>query len=94
MQERIQKIIASHGLMSRRAAEALISGGRVRVNGAVAGLGDKADADTDDIEVDGVPLREKPAFVYIMLNKPRGVVSTMSDERGRPTVASLVSGAG
>lgn len=90
---RVQKIIAARGLMSRRAAEEFIKDGRVTVNGRPVCLGDGAD-DGDVIAVDGKPLDGEPEKLYIMLNKPRGVVSTMSDEHGRPTVAQLVADAG
>jgi pseudouridine synthase len=91
MAERLQKLMAKAGLGSRRANEELIRAGRVRVNGKVATLGDKADPDVDHVEVDGEPLEfEKP--IYIMLNKPRGVLSSTEDdlEQGRPTVTGLV----
>ena len=91
MEERLQKIIAASGLMSRRAAEELIAAGRVRVNGAVASLGDKADVSRDKIDVDGKSLAPAEEKVYIMLNKPRGYVTTLKDEKGRRTVAELVS---
>ncbi len=91
MEERLQKIIAASGLASRRAAEELIAAGKVRVNGAVASLGDKADAARDRITVDGKSLAPAEEKVYIMLNKPRGYVTTLSDEKGRRTVAELVS---
>lgn len=94
MEERLQKIIAASGLMSRRAAEELIAAGKVRVNGAVASLGDKADAARDRISVDGISLAPPEEKVYIMLNKPRGYVTTLRDEKGRRTVAELVSGIG
>lgn len=90
---RVQKIIAARGLMSRRAAEEFIKDGRVTVNGRPVCLGDSAD-EGDVIAVDGKPLGDEPEKLYIMLNKPRGIVSTMSDERGRPTVAQLVADAG
>ncbi|MGM9522062.1 MAG: pseudouridine synthase [Oscillospiraceae bacterium] len=91
MEERLQKIIAAHGGMSRRAAEKLISDGKVLVNGVTAGLGCKADASTDEISIDGVLLNmDDEKKVYIMLNKPAGFVTTMSDEKGRRTVAELV----
>ena len=94
MEERLQKIIAAAGLTSRRAAEELIAAGKVRVNGAVASLGDKADAARDRITVDGKSLAPPEEKVYIMLNKPRGYVTTLKDEKGRRTVAELVSGPG
>ncbi len=88
--QRLQKIIADAGLMSRRAAEKEIEAGRVTVNGVVASLGQKADPDADDIRVAGrrISLKGKRT-VTIMLNKPRGYVTTASDERGRPTVLDL-----
>ena len=92
--ERIHKIISSRGLASRRAAEQMIRDGRVTVNGTIAKIGQSAIPGTDDIAVDGVPLAPKEGYVYIALNKPRGYVTTMSDERGRKTVVSLVSDAG
>ena len=94
MKERLQKIISAAGLMSRRAAEACISAGRVSVNGMTAALGDKADPDTDSILVDGAPLPSGGKKVYIMLNKPKGYVTTMKDEKGRKNVSELVRGAG
>ena len=94
MIERLQKIISASGLMSRRAAEELIAAGKVTVNGSVALLGAKADSETDDIRVNGRRLPEKNNSVYIMLNKPAGYVTTMSDEQGRRTVADLISGLG
>ncbi|MDR0862963.1 MAG: rRNA pseudouridine synthase [Oscillospiraceae bacterium] len=94
MTERLQKIISAHGAASRREAERLISAGRVTVNGRVATLGESADAAVDAIALDGVPLREPDDKVYIMLNKPRGVVTTLRDEQGRHTVAEYVSACG
>ena len=91
MAERIQKIIASAGLMSRRAAEEAIRAGRVSRNGETAALGDSADPSTDLICLDGKPLHPQEEKVYLMLHKPRGVVTTMSDEKGRRTVFDLVS---
>lgn len=90
--ERLQKIIASRGLCSRRQAEEWISAGRVRVNGATAQLGQTADPETDEILVDGKPLPGAGKKVYLMLNKPRGFVTTLSDERGRKNAAQLVTG--
>lgn len=94
MEERLQKIIASAGLMSRRAAEELIAAGKVRVNGVTAALGEKADPMRDRITVNEKTLAPPEEKVYIMLNKPRGYVTTMHDEKGRRTVAELVRGIG
>jgi 23S rRNA pseudouridine2605 synthase len=94
MRERLQKIISDCGLASRRRAEKLIEEGRVTVNGAAARLGMKADPLRDVIKLDGSPLEGRGKRVYIMLNKPRGYVCTLSDERGRKTVADLVGGCG
>jgi 23S rRNA pseudouridine2605 synthase len=89
--ERLQKIIAAAGISSRRKAEELITGGRVSVNGhTVTELGSKADPQTDHIQVDGKPLRGPERHVYILLNKPKGYVTTVSDPEGRPTVMDLV----
>lgn len=90
MEERLQKIISSCGLASRRTAEQWITQGEVTVNGVVAKLGDKADMDTDEIIVRGAPLKMSSRRTYLMLNKPRGYVTTLSDEKGRRTVADLV----
>ncbi|HEY8076199.1 MAG TPA: pseudouridine synthase, partial [Labilithrix sp.] len=88
--ERIQKILARGGVASRRAAEQLITGGRVRVNGrVVTELGAKADARKDRVEVDGKRVVAEDR-VYVVLHKPRGVVATMSDPEGRPTVRELL----
>lgn len=94
MAERLQKLLAAAGLCSRRMAEEWISAGRVYVNGAPATLGDRADPETDTITVDGQPLPADTRRVYLMLNKPRGYVTTLSDEYGRHTAAELVSGCG
>jgi len=91
MKERLQKIISSAGLCSRRAAERLITEGRVKVNGAAASLGDSADPDTDEILVNGKRLSISEKKTYIMLNKPKGYVTTMSDEKGRRNVTELVA---
>ena len=92
MKERLQKILSGAGICSRRAAETYITEGRVKVNGITANLGESADPDTDEILVDGRPLRKNgPRPVYIMLNKPRGYVTTLSDEAGRKTVADLLT---
>ncbi len=92
MEERLQKLMSSCGLASRRTAEEWITAGRVQVNGQKAHLGDRADLDRDEILVDGRPLRPGGSRTYLMLNKPRGFVSTLSDEKGRKTVAQLVFG--
>ena len=92
--ERLQKIIAARGLCSRRQAEKWIEEGRVRVNGNTAHLGDTADVTEDVIEVDGKRLPKAGKKVYLMLNKPRGYVTTLSDEKGRKNAAELVAGCG
>ena len=92
--ERLQKIIAARGLCSRRQAEKWIEEGRVRVNGNTAHLGDSADLSEDVIEVDGKRLPKAVKKVYLMLNKPRGYVTTLSDEKGRKNAAELVAGCG
>ena len=92
MKERIQKLMAQAGLCSRRAAEQIIRAGGVTVNGRPASLGDTADPARDKILVHGKPLRRAEEKVYLMLNKPRGYVSTLKDERGRKTVRQLVAG--
>lgn len=94
MTERLQKILAARGIASRRRAEELIVQGRVCCNGKTAQLGDCADPETDTITLDGKPIPEPTAFVYLMLNKPRGYVTTLSDEKGRPDVAVLVKDCG
>ena len=95
-QQRIQKVLSDQGICSRRAAEQLIAEGRVRVNGHPVTLGDKMDPDFDKLAVDGknVPVRRKRKYVYLMLHKPRGYLTTASDERGRKTVMDLVQGVG
>lgn len=94
MTERLQKILSARGVASRRKAEEMILAGRVKVNGLVASLGDSADPDRDEILVDGSMLPSQASFVYIMLNKPRGYVTTLSDEKGRKNAAQLVEGCG
>ena len=94
MEQRIQKIIASSGFCSRRAAEKLIEEGRVTLNGKKVYLGTLADDIRDKIEIDGIPLPDSGKRTYIMLNKPRGYLSSMSDDRGRKTVAELTAGVG
>jgi 23S rRNA pseudouridine2605 synthase len=89
--ERLQKIIATAGVASRRKAEELITQGRVSVNGhTITELGSKADLATDHIKVDGKLLRGAERHVYLLLNKPKGYVTTVSDPEGRPTVMDLV----
>lgn len=90
MKERVQKILARCGIASRRKAEAWIEAGRVTVNGRVCVLGETADEQADDIQVDGVKIGPPPESVYILLNKPRGYVTTRSDEKGRRTVMELI----
>ena len=92
--ERIQKLLAQRGVCSRRAAEELIRQGRVTVNGRTALLGERADPERDLLCVDGQEARPRERLVCLMLNKPRGYVTTLSDERGRPTVAALVADCG
>lgn len=94
MEERLQKLLSAAGACSRRRAEAYIEAGRVTVNGAAARLGDKADPDRDDVRLDGKPLVPQEKTVCILLNKPRGYVTTLSDERGRRTVADLTRSCG
>lgn len=93
--ERLQKIIAAAGIASRRKAEELITQGRVAVNGQIVSeLGSKADPERDYIKVDGKLLRGPQRHKYILLNKPRGYVTSVSDPEGRPTVMSLVGSVG
>ena len=92
MKERLQNILSAAGVCSRRAAEGYLTAGRITVNGELAQLGQQADPETDDIRVDGVPLDREPEAVYLMLNKPRGYVTTVSDEQGRKTVMDLLTG--
>ena len=94
MKERLQKIISASGICSRRAAEKLISEGKVLVNGIAAILGQSADPETDEITVEGKLLAGRDKRTYIMLNKPRGFDTTLSDEKGRKTVAELVADCG
>ncbi len=94
MKERLQKLLSARGVASRRKAEEMIASGRVSVNGVVAALGQLADGDVDEILVDGKPLPEQQRHVYIMLHKPRGFVTTLSDEKGRRAVTELVADCG
>lgn len=94
MKERIQKLIASRGVASRRSAEQMILDGRVSCNGAICTLGQVADPDQDQILIDGKPLPEAQNHIYIMLNKPKGYVTTVSDEKGRKNVIQLVENCG
>ncbi len=91
MQERIQKIIASAGIVSRRMAEKLISEGRVSVNHrVVTQLGAKADAQKDEIRVDGKLISTEISKIYLMLNKPSGYITSLRDPQGRPIVTDLL----
>lgn len=94
MAERLQKILSARGVASRRTAENWIQQGRVMVNGVPARLGDTADPEQDEILLDGKPLPQGQEPVYILLNKPRGYVTTLSDEQGRPNAAQLVADCG
>lgn len=94
MNERIQKILSARGVASRREAEKMLTDGRITVNGAVAILGQSADPERDEILVDGRLLPSRSGYVYIMLHKPRGFVTTLSDEKGRRTAAELVKDCG
>src|SRR5499427_4144547 len=93
--QRLQKIIAAAGVTSRRKAEELITQGRVSVNGhTVTELGTKADLERDHIKVDGKLLQGAERHVYLLLNKPKGYVTTVTDPEGRPTVMDLIQGVG
>lgn len=94
MRERLQKILSARGIASRRRAEEMIQKGLVTVNGISAALGDSADPELDRICVNGQPLPNQQRPVYILLNKPRGYVTTLSDEKGRPNAAQLVADCG
>ena len=87
---RLQKVLARAGFGSRRTCDDLIAAGRVRVDGAVAVLGRRVDAETALILVDGAPVGVRPGLVYYLLNKPVGVVTTADDPQGRPVVVGLV----
>lgn len=92
MSERLQKIMAHWGIASRRHAEEMIQAGRVRVNHEIAHIGQKVDPDHDHIEVDGKQVNPsyRPEPIYLLLNKPTGVVSTCFEPNGRPTVLDLL----
>ncbi len=92
MTARLQKILSQWGIASRRQAEQLILAGRVRLNGSIAQLGQTAEPTIDRIEVDGrlITVQSKPTPIYLLLNKPRGVVSTCADPQGRQTVLDLL----
>ena len=93
MKERLQRALARAGVASRRAAEELIRNGRVRVNGEqVTRMGSTVDVEVDSIQVDGRPLRSPREPLYLVLNKPRGYVTTVKDPQGRPTVLDLLPG--
>ena len=93
MAERVQKILSQWGIASRRHAEELILAGRVQLNGQVVQLGDKADPTTDYLTVEGRRIQpgDRPQAIYLLLNKPVGVVSSCADPQGRPTVLDLLS---
>lgn len=92
MAERIQKLLSQWGIASRRHAEEMILAGRVSVNGKVANLGDKADPQQDFLSVDGKQIKadNRPRDIYLLVNKPRDVLSTCDDPRGRKTVLDLL----
>jgi 23S rRNA pseudouridine2605 synthase len=92
MEERLQKILAKMGIASRRAAEEIILEGRVTVNGQVATLGMKADPSKDHIKLDGKLLTKPEPKVYLMMNKPKGVITTLSETEERPTVRDYLKG--
>ena len=94
MKERLQKILSARGVASRRKAEEMIQSGLVSVNGVPAALGDTADPEMDEILVDGKPLPKQEKYIYILLHKPRGYVTTLSDEKGRKNAAQLVADCG
>jgi pseudouridine synthase len=89
--QRVQKLLAAAGFGSRRQCEELIAAGRVAVDGTVVRLGARADPAAQTITVDGVRVQTDPSLVHYLLNKPRGVITTMDDPQGRPTVADYVT---
>lgn len=92
MEERVQKILSQWGIASRRKAEKMIEAGLVRINGSVVNLGEKANPETDLIEVNGQPVNpsNRPQCIYLLLNKPKGVISTCQDSRQRRTILDLL----
>ena len=94
MKERLQKILSARGVASRRKAEEMLRQGQVSVNGTVAQLGDSADPDADEIRINGQLLPKQEQYIYLMLYKPRGYVTTLSDEKGRPNADQLVADCG
>jgi len=94
MTDRLQKILSARGVASRRGAEEMILNGRVTVNGQICQLGHRADPEIDEILVDGKPLPVQQDYIYIMLHKPRGFVTTLSDEKGRKNAAQLLEDCG
>ncbi len=93
MSERVQKVLSQWGIASRRKAEKMILAQRITINGEIVNLGDKVDLQTDVLHVDGklIKVSDRPRFIYLLLNKPPGVVSTCSDPQNRPTVIDLLS---
>ena len=93
MAERVQKILSQWGIASRRRAEKMILAGRIEINGQTAKLGDKIDLEQDSLKVDGkiIAIAQRPQLVYLLLNKPQGVVTTCNDPRHRSTVIDLLS---
>ena len=93
MSERVQKVLSQWGIASRRKAEKMILAGRIKINGRTATLGDKADLTVDVLHVDGkiIEVSDRPKFIYLLLNKPTGVVSTCHDPQNRSTVIDLLS---
>ena len=93
MSERVQKVLSQWGIASRRKAEKMILEGRIQINGQTANLGDKADLTVDILHVDGklIKVSQRPQFIYLLLNKPPGVISTCLDPQNRPTVIDLLS---